>query len=232
MKTLQLWGSIVTAGLILSGCHSDNNNPPPEPVTLSYKVTVKNLTLAEPMAPMAVAYHSDDYNLFEVGKSVSVSFEKLAEDGANTELLTELSSESKVKANIGGTGLILPSKNDTVTIEGESTSCISVVTMLVNTNDAFAGANCVDVSGLQVGDKTIIPMITYDAGTEGNSELASTIPGPAGGGTGFDAMRDDRDFVSVHAGVVTKDDGLMNSALTQMHRWDNPAASVMIERIK
>ncbi|HFQ61119.1 MAG TPA: hypothetical protein ENK39_02315, partial [Epsilonproteobacteria bacterium] len=78
----------------------------------------------------------------------------------------------------------------------------------------------------------MIGLVTYDAGTEANSELASTIPGPAGGGEGFNAARDDKDFVSVHEGVVTKDDGLSTSALTQMHKWDNPAASVSIERVK
>ncbi|PHS33287.1 MAG: hypothetical protein COA92_05185 [Sulfurovum sp.] len=231
MKALQLWSSMLTAGLVLSGCGSDNNNPPPEPVILSYKVTVTNLTFSQPMTPMTIVYHGNDYRFFEVGESVSVAFENFAESGANVDLLTELSSTNQVEANIGGTGLILPGKSDTVMIEGESTTCISVATMLANTNDAFAGINCVDVSELQVGQQVEIDIVTYDAGTEANSELASTIPGPAGGGAGFAAIRDDRDFVSVHAGVVTKDDGLMTSVLTQMHKWDNPAASVMIERI-
>ena len=224
-----IWGSIITAGLLFTGCHSNNNDAPAK---LSYKVTLKNVTYAQPMSPMAVAYHSDTYKVFEVGKSASVGLEKLAEDGDNSTLLSELASNLNVQTSIGGNGLIVPSKNDSVTLEGESQKCISVVTMLVNTNDAFAGIDCVDVSAMKVGEKMMIGLVTYDAGTEANSELASTIPGPAGGGEGFNAARDDKDFVSVHAGVVTKDDGLSTSALTQMHKWDNPAASVSIERVK
>ena len=228
MKSVQLWGSIITAGILLSGCHNSSNDTPAK---LTYKVTLKNVTYAQPMAPMAVAYHSEDYKVFEVGKSASIGLEKLAEDGDNSTLLTEFSSEDKVKTSVGGNGLILPSKSDSVTMESESQKCISVVAMLVNTNDAFAGVDCVDVSSMKVGDKIMARLVTYDAGTEANSELAGTIPGPADGGEGFNATRDDKDFVSVHAGVVTKDDGLSTSVLTQMHKWDNPAASVMIERL-
>ena len=84
------------------------------------------------------------------------------------------------------------------------------------------------------GEMMTIALPTYDAGTENNSEEASTIPGPAGGGTGegFNADRDDKDFISIHAGAVTKDDGLITSALTQNHKWNNPAAMLTIERIK
>ena len=229
MKVLQLWGSILTAGVILSGCDSNNNT---EIDRASYRVTVENLTLSQPMAPMAVAYHSKDTALFEVGESSTLGLEKLAEDGDNSELLSELSLDPMVKVSIGGTGLILPAKSESVIIEGETSECISVVTMLVNTNDAFAGIDCVDVSAIQSGEKVILGLVTYDAGTEANSEEAMTIPGPAGGGEGFNDARDDRDFVSVHSGVVTMDDGFSTSALTQAHKWDNPAASVVIERIE
>ena len=57
------------------------------------------------------------------------------------------------------------------------------------------------------------------------------IPGPAGGGEGFNANRDDEaDRVSMHSGVVSQDDRLASSALTEQHRFDNPVARVRIER--
>lgn len=229
MKLLHLCGSIVTAGVVLSGCHSNTNS---ENNRASYQITVKNLSYSQPMSPMAVAYHTKDTALFEVGKSSTLGLEQLAEGGDNSELLSELSLNPMVEVSTGGTGLILPGKSDTVTIEGEASECVSVVTMLVNTNDAFTGMNCVDVSTMESGEKMMLRMVTYDAGTEANSEEASTIPGPAGGGEGFNAVRDDRDFVSVHNGVVTMDDGLTTSALTQAHKWDNPAATLVIERIE
>jgi len=239
MKALHIVGSLLTAGLILSGCDNNDRNIPvnslpnaPVNTKKSYSVTFKNLTYAQPMAPMAVAYHSKDVSIFEVGKSAGLGLEKLAEGGDNSTLLSELSENSAVVSNIGGTGLILPSQSDTVNIEGEPSECISVLAMLVNTNDAFAGVDCADVSALKKGESIMLTLPSYDAGTEANSENGSSIPGPAGGGEGFNALRDDRDFVSVHSGAVTKDDGLTASALTQAHKWDNPAASVMIERIE
>ena len=51
-------------------------------------------------------------------------------------------------------------------------------------------------------------MDVWDSGTEANSETAATIPGPAGGGEGFNATRDDSDTVSFHSGVISQDDGL------------------------
>ncbi len=233
-------GSMLTAGLLLSGCNSDSivnatataNAGVEEKVKPSYIVSLKNLTYAQPMAPIAVAYHSQNTSLFEIGKSASLGLEKLAESGDNSTVLLELSNNILVKVTQGGTGLILPSKSDTITLEGDATECISVTAMLVNTNDAFTGVNCVDVSKMANGEVLTLELPTYDAGTEANSETAGTIPGPAGGGEGFNEARDDRDFVTVHSGVVTKDDGLSSSALTQDHTWDNPTAMLRIERIK
>ena len=71
----------------------------------------------------------------------------------------------------------------------------------------------------------------YDAGTEANDALAGTIPGSADGGTGFDAMRDDVDFVAMHPGTVGADDGYADSVLEGSHKFDGPAAKLTITRI-
>jgi hypothetical protein len=72
----------------------------------------------------------------------------------------------------------------------------------------------------------------WDAGTEANSEASGTIPGPADGGEGYNATRDDLvNFVAIHRGVISADDGLNSSILDESHRFDNPVARVMIERI-
>jgi len=231
MKPLYIWSSLLTAGLILSGCHSDNDDTPPQNME-SYKVIVKNLTFSQPMSPMVVSYHNEDTALFMVGSMSTVGLEHLAEGGDNTSLLSELSSNDMVIDSLGGNGLILPGQSDNVTVEGEAEKCISIATMLVNSNDAFTGRNCIDVSSLEVGETLMTSMPSYDAGTEANTEEASTIPGPAGGGEGFNALRDDRNFVSIHSGAITKDDGLATSALSQDHKWSHPTASVLIERIR
>ncbi len=65
--------------------------------------------------------------------------------------------------------------------------------MLVNTNDAFTGMTAINISDLAIGDNITMLAVAYDAGTEGNSEVAETIPGSAGGGEGFNAARNDVD---------------------------------------
>ncbi len=107
----------------------------------------------------------------------------------------------------------------------------SVSTMLVNTNDAFTGLNSMDVETLPVGGSISVDGIAYDAGTEADTEEAIHIPGPAGGGEGFNALRDDvADQVSMHSGVVSQDDGFATSDLSEQHRFDNPVVRVRIER--
>lgn len=194
-----------------------------------FRVTVTNLTHAQPMSPLAAALHTDATELFTVGTRATEGLEHLAEGGDNTLLLAEATDAVMTQ---GGSGLLVPGGSQSVTLEGDGATCVSLATMLVNTNDAFAGANCIDITMMQTGATMTAHGLTYDAGTEGNAELAASIPGPAGGGEGYNAARDDRDFVTLHAGVVTADDGLPDSALTYAHRWDNPALHILIERLQ
>ncbi len=53
-----------------------------------------------------------------------------------------------------------------------------------------------------------------------------------GGGKGFNADRDDVNVISFHRGVVTKDDGLVDSVLSEDHKFDNPIVKLSIRRIK
>ena len=107
---------------------------------------------------------------------------------------------------------------------------LSLVSMLVNTNDAFTGLDGGDISELASGESMTFYLNTYDAGTELNSETAATVPGPAGNGEGLNSARDDNDMVTLHPGVITSDDGLDSSTLTAIHKWDNPTAMVTITR--
>ena len=189
------------------------------PVVTSYDVTVVNLTSAQPMSPVTAVLHNEG-TLWTLGESASDAIENLAESGSNEQLL----ALDVVMASGAGEGILMPGATQTFTVSGEDITAglFSLATMLVNTNDAFTGINAMDVSSLSVGESISRVTSSYDSGTEANSETAATIPGPAGGGEGFNAARDDVDFVSMHSGVVTMDDGLMNSALSFHHRFDNP----------
>ncbi|GAM55308.1 hypothetical protein JCM19231_5140 [Vibrio ishigakensis] len=170
--------------------------------------------------------------LFEVGQSASVALEQLAEEGSNAELIAFSQSDENVIQGIAGNGLLLPGNSDEVTIslDVDEEGYLSVASMLVNTNDAFVGETGLSLKDLEVGESFQMNMNVWDAGTELNDELASTIPGPAAGGEGFNADRNDDDVVTFHSGVISSDDGLASSALDATHRFLNPGARVTITR--
>ena len=210
-----------------------DDTPPPAVTEASFEVSATNLTVGQPLSPLAVAIHDSSLSVFEVGTPVSVALEVLAEGGDNSELLAEIDSV----AQASGEAPVGPGASDTLTLtltdDQTAGLSLSVVTMLVNTNDAITGLNSVDVSGLAVGETLNFAANAYDAGTESNSEQAGTIPGPADGGEGFNEARDDvGDFLTMHPGVVTADDGLTDSALNQVHRFDNPVARISITRVQ
>ena len=224
------------ASMILVGCGGDSDNndddmvtppPPPPPVNYTYEVSVINLTNAQPMSPVAVVLH-DEGDLWQIGEMATNALEVMAESGDNSDLI----AQDFVAASASGAGILMPGANETisVTIENMMPMKMSVATMLVNTNDAFTGFNGMAITDLAVGESISLTTGSYDAGTEKNSELMASIPGPAGGGEGYNEMRDDVDFVAMHPGVVTSDDGLTGSALTQAHRFDNPTLRISITR--
>jgi len=201
----------------------------------SFDVTVTNLTNAQPLSPVAVIAHQSGYSVFTIGSAATVGLEEMAEGGDNTALLAEADADAAVLDSVSGAAPVGPAASETVTIDVLESDLpgltISVSTMLVNTNDAISGISGADVSGMAVGDAQMARGIVYDAGTEANSELAVDIPGPAGGGEGFNASRSDRfDRVAMHNGVLSQDDGMAMSALTGQHKFDNPATQVRIER--
>ncbi|HDM8130916.1 TPA: spondin domain-containing protein [Vibrio harveyi] len=218
---------------LLAGCPSDDDND----VVKSYRYTINvaNLTANQPMSPLAILAHNDKYKLFEIGKSASVELEHLAEGGSNAELLALKDSNDYVYQTLSGNGLVLPSSSDSVTftVDPHKAGYVSVASMFVNTNDAFVGETGLSLKSLAVGESYEMSMNVWDSGTELNDELAATIPGPAGGGEGFNAARNDtNDVVAFHAGVVSKDDGLANSALSANHRFLNPGAKLTITRVE
>lgn len=212
-------------------------DPAPDPVMRVYEMNVVNLTASQPLSPMALVAHESGYSAFQIGEPATEGLEVLAEGGDNTMFISEADADEAVLQTVSGEGVLGPGANETLTVELEEsvaeTALFSAVTMLVNTNDAITAARGIDISALEVGERIQVTTIGYDAGTELNTELAGTIPGPADGGEGFNEVRDDlNDAVTGHAGVLTMDDGLAESVLTDIHRWDNPITRVTISRLE
>jgi len=241
-KSTRLFGAALVA-LLASACDSDSNGlggtttpPPPAPTMATFEVTVNNLSNAQPLSPIAVIAHPESYAVFEIGQPATAGLETLAEGGDNSVLLDEANNVAGIGDTASGAAPIGPAGAETVSLSFDDTNLgtmfISVSTMLVNTNDAITGVNAIALADMAVGDTVTMRTIAYDSGTEANSETAATIPGPAGGGEGFNAARDDiADQVAMHTGVIGQDDGFATSDLTGQHRFDNPVAQVTIERI-
>lgn len=217
-----------------------------------YTVQITNLTYAQPFAPAAIVLHESGYHAFAEGEAASMGIEVMAE-GGNPAMVIEEAMGSTDFLDAQNSGGILGPKtsSDMFTLVVPELDAddlrLTVTTMLVNTNDAFTGLNAADVSNMSVGDSKTFMTVTWDAGTEANTETAATMHGPAagaagGGGeaAGYDPVRDDlADVVRLHTGVTTNAnatdpsrEGLATSVLTEGHRFDFPTSRVVITRTR
>lgn len=205
---------------------------------MKLSVEVTNLTAGQPLSPTAIVIHKPNFKAFSVGMPASVELERIAESGNSDAFLADANTNTLSFTTGKASAGIPPGMNATIMLETPVMAAdipmlrLTALSMLGNTNDGFTGLNGVDISGLAVGQSMTIDTISYDAGTEKNTESATTVPGPAAGGEGFNPMRDDwPSTVAMHPGIISKDDGLSTSALTSINRWDNPVARITITRI-
>jgi hypothetical protein len=239
-------GLILTSIIVITACGGGGGSnpalptttapPPPEPVMIDFEVRVSNLTAGQPLSPIALIAHEDGYSLFELGTPASTALELLSEAGDNSDIIAEADADNTVSTTLSAGGPLPPGATEVMVLSVAEDDLdglrLSLVSMMVNTNDAITAAKNVDFSSLAEGERMALYTYSYDAGTEANSEAAGSIPGPADGGEGFNAARDDiSDEVRGHPGVVTADDGLSTSVLTQVNRWDNPLTAVTITRM-
>ena len=194
-----------------------------------YSITVKNLTYGQIFSPPLAAAHKGNVSIFSAGKPASAGLELLAEDGAPTDRAAELSAAgAKVAINGGDTPApILPGQSATFKLKaGKYHRYISIVGMLVTTNDAFFGLNGVDPRS----SGGTFRAVAYDAGTEVNDEDCNHIPGPPGGNGGNgDNGLDENGVVHVHRGIHLLSDGA-GKVDASRDDWRNPVAEITIRR--
>ncbi|MCD9500335.1 spondin domain-containing protein [Photobacterium carnosum] len=218
---------IISSLFIFIGCSDTDDKK-------SFKVDIKNNTNAQPLSPLVVLSHNEDYHLFKMGMPASIELEHLAEGGNHIPLALSKTSNNDIYNTFFKSEAIPPGGTQSIILSSinHEYKYLSIATMLVNTNDAFIGETGLNISSLNVGESIRINAPVWDAGTEANSELAETIPGPVGSGEGFNAIRDDNNQVVIHPGVISNNDGLTYSALDANLRFLNPGAVIFITRIK
>jgi len=205
-------------------------------------ITITNLTHGLAFTPILVAAHDASGNLFDAGVAASASLQAMAEGGALAGLQTDLDAISATHANSGAP--LMAGANAVVNLDTDAAPAntkLSVVAMLLPTNDGFIGLDAIDIP-TTAGTYTF-DLNAYDAGTEANDELitgggapgVAGIPADPGGlagtaATGGVAGADTNTFVHIHRGAIGDSDltGGNSDLDNTVHRWLNPVARVTI----
>ncbi len=207
-----------------------------------FDVTITNLSNSIYFTPFLAAAHPDGNNLFVTGQPASANLQAMAEGGDISGLEADVTGlGATVAANPAG-GLLGPASSTTFNMntDGTSNDRLSIVAMLLPTNDAFAGLNAIEIP-TEPGTYTFnVP--AYDAGTEANDEIlngggmpgAPGMPADPGGlsGTGATgaAGPDANPSVHIHRGSLGDTDAVAGSSDldSRVHRWLNPVVRVTI----
>ena len=233
--------TIITAGLLSAAVFASAAVSAQE---LSIKIT--NLTNAMHFTPLLVAAHNSKTDLFEPGMPASYNLQMMAEGGEISGLVNDVANAgANYAANPAG-GLLAPGASATATIitNKKSNNLLSVVAMLLPTNDGFVGADSLDIPK-KAGTYTFY-LNGYDAGTEANNELINgggapgvlgipAAPGGTGGtgGTGVTSTEFNH-TVHIHPGVVgdMSPTGGVSDLNPAVHRFMNPVAKLEIVVMK
>lgn len=207
-----------------------------------FDVQITNLSNAIYFTPFLVAAHPAGNNLFVTGQPASANLQAMAEGGDISGLEADVTAlGATVAANPAG-GLLAPATSTTFSMntDGTSNDRLTIVAMLLPTNDAFAGLNAVEIPTTAGTYSFDVP--AYDAGTEANDELLTGggAPGAAGmpadpgglagtGGTGA-AGADANAAVHIHRGSLGDADsaGGASDLDVSVHRWLNPVVRVTV----
>ena len=208
-----------------------------------FSVSVTSLTRGLYFTPLLVAAHNSDNQLFTTGQAASTGLQEMAEGGSIASLVTTLTGINATIVENPAAGLLGPGQSTSTNMNTDNAAentQLSVVAMVLPTNDGFLGLNAITIP-TEAGTYTY-NVNAYDAGTEANDEIrGGGAPGAAGfpapgpvdvasgqNGTGINATVEG--FVHIHRNVLGDTDaaGGASDIDSTVHRWLNPVARVTI----
>ncbi|MGD8588046.1 MAG: spondin domain-containing protein [Chromatiales bacterium] len=204
-------------------------------------VEITNLTNATFFTPLLVVAHDPRTDLFEVGQAASYHLQAMAEGGDISGLIEDVTAAGAEYVADPAGGLLAPgqSASSRLDLQGFATSRLSVVAMLLPTNDGFVGLDSLKIPR-EAGTYTYY-LNGYDAGTEANDEIITGggvgipgIPADPGGNAGTGGVPevgpDYNPTVHVHRGIVGDMDPLGGTSDldSRVHRWHNPVARIIL----
>ncbi|WP_460312159.1 spondin domain-containing protein [Aliiglaciecola aliphaticivorans] len=198
-------------------------------------VEIQNLTQGIYFTPILVAAHTPDASLFELGETASAEIEAMAEMGSLDGLMTiGTSVNADMVADPAG-GLLAPSMStSTALMTDDSNTVLSITAMILPSNDGFVGLDNWSIPS-EAGTYTFY-LNAYDAGTEANDELRTSMPVPppldpllGSDGSGV-TSEESNATVHIHRGNIGDDEasGGTSDMVNSIHRWLNPVAKVTV----
>lgn len=211
--------------------------------TLNIEIT--NLTQGIYFTPFVVAAHDNSFHWFQAGDSASLSLQMMAEGGDISGLVADASAAgvtAEAMAVNPGEGLLMPGQHiQSFSIEAPDDSWLSAASMLLPTNDGFAGLDSWKIP-MEPGTYDIY-LNAYDAGTEVNNEIivpgagapgALGIPADPGqtGGSGASGVTssEGNTMIHIHRGSLGDDMpvGGKSDLDNRIHRWLNPVIKMSV----
>jgi len=207
------------------------------------EITINNATAGTAFTPLAVSAHNMGGDFYQIGEKASDALVTMAEGGNVSKLLDMVNMSGKGMAtqqNPEG-GLTLPGMSHTFMIDSMDYKYLSLVAMLLPTNDGFVGLDSWMIPK-KSGTYTI-KLDGYDAGSELNDEIVNGggAPGTAGipfaptgmkqmGGMAYPYLSENS-YVHIHPGVVGDTDAMggYSDLDSRVHRFMNPVASITIK---
>jgi hypothetical protein len=230
MRIITLLGALAAAAVLTGAALAGEDDG-----VKTWRITLTNLTPAtgpgasQPLSPPLVAVHSTKADAWSVGSVASAGVAAIAEDADTAPLTVALTGAPGVRSvttvpkdnGAGVPPVVFPGSSLTfeVTTRGEE-SRLTLLSMLVNTNDGFTGLD----SLLLQGQGGTLALMAYDAGSEANNEDAGFIPGPCCGSAGV------RDAtvgpIAPHPGIAGTGD-----LDPMVYGWSGAVARVTYERV-
>ncbi len=235
MKGKIMKTTLLTAALLLAV-------PTSSAYAQQVEITVTNLTQGLYYTPLLVSAHNSDTALFSLGEMASPELQAMAEGGDISGLSAMLTNANATSVENPAGGLLAPAMSTTTMLDtAEGNNYLSIVAMLLPTNDGFVGLNSWKIPS-EVGTYTFT-LNAYDAGTEANNEVINGggapgvlgIPADPSGKNGTGAtgvtMVEDNNKVHIHRGNLGDDDlsGGKSDLVNSVHRWLNPVARVTVK---
>lgn len=228
-RTLPSCALPALVAVFLAGCATEDAEP------MDYSITIENLSDSQVLSPGIVVVHTDDVSLWTTGDTASEGVRAIAEDGDPSRALQMLEGNADVRQmfstmdpinRVGGHADLPEARNFTFMASPDER--LSLVLMLICTNDGFAGLDSMALPA--EGEARTYMVRAYDAGTEENTESFADIvdacqaAGPVASeedGNNNDLPEDGT--IHAHAGIQGDAD------LEEVHGWSGDVARVTIQ---